>query len=76
MLGTCRLCLERRDLKESHLLPAGVHKLLREPAAPNPNHILLTPQIAFQTSRPIKDYLLCAHCEDLFSRNGQTLGHT
>lgn len=70
-LGTCRLCLNNSDLVQSHLIPAAVYKLLNSPNAPNPNPILLTSRVRVQTSREIKDYLLCRNCEEVLNVSGE-----
>jgi hypothetical protein len=66
------MCL-REDvvLKCSHLTPASVYRLLDSPNAPNHNPVLITSQGVVQTSREIKDYVLCEQCEDLLNRNGE-----
>jgi hypothetical protein len=70
--GTCELCLEEKVLRSSHLIPAGVLKTLRNPSISNADPILLTNKVALQTSRPIKERMLCGDCEDLFSKKGET----
>lgn len=53
-------------------MPAAVMKVLRAQGSKTPDPITLTPKLAKRTSRPIVDYVLCAECEDLFSKNGET----
>src|SRR2546426_1040661 len=67
----CALCLLVKDLQDSHLLPASLYKKTRTPGATNPNPSLITKRGIVQTSRQMKDYLLCKDCEGLFSRNGE-----
>lgn len=69
--GKCALCLLIRDLQISHLMPASLYKKTRTPSATNPNPTLITRRSRVQTSRQIKDALLCTNCEGLFSRNGE-----
>lgn len=69
--GICKLCRAEKDLQDSHLIPAGVIRQLREPSLGNPNPIVVTDKIAVQSARPIKDYVLCHDCEDLFSKKGE-----
>jgi hypothetical protein len=38
----------------------------------NPNPILITPELALQTSAQFQDTLLCGECEQRFSRRGET----
>ena len=75
--GTCKLCREEKDLQDSYLIPAGIVKQLRESSLDNPHPIVVTGKVVVQTPRPIKDYVLCHDCEDLFSRRGETwvIGH-
>lgn len=70
-IGICKLCLQNRDLQDSHLLPKALYRMSRFEGAPNPNPALLTPDGIVQTSKQIKDYLLCKSCEELFSKNGE-----
>lgn len=38
MVGTCKLCLrENRELKDSHLMPAGMHRRVLSQNADDPN---------------------------------------
>lgn len=71
MPGTCRLCRNIRELRDSHYLPAGVYRRLRGEVLKNPNPILITPDVAFQTSDQFREPLLCGDCEQLFSRKGE-----
>ncbi len=57
---------------ESHFLPAAVYTQLRDNAAKNPNPVVMTKQVSQATSRQVKDYVLCAECEDRFSKYGET----
>lgn len=70
--GTCRLCLQMRVLKDSHLIPRYLYTGLRTPDRKNPHPVRLDPNFEGTSSRQIKDYLLCGACEDLFNKNGET----
>jgi hypothetical protein len=59
------------DLRESHFIPAGVYKILRDDVEKNPHPWVLTDRSAVQTSRQMTASLLCGDCEQLFSRNGE-----
>ena len=50
MPGTCRLCRNIRELRDGHYLPAGVYRRLRGEVLKNPNPVLITLDVAFQTS--------------------------
>jgi hypothetical protein len=73
----CALCGQPAVLIDSHLLPKALYRLMRDPGLSNPNPVLLTKGKDTQTSTQIKRYLLCAICEDLFNKNGEswTLKH-
>lgn len=70
-LGTCKLCLQDRDLRDSHLLPSAVWRLLNEPRHGLRHPITMTEKVAVATSRQIHDYVLCGECEQLLNRNGE-----
>lgn len=75
--GVCRLCKKEAALCDSHLIPAAAYCLLRAPTRRNPNPVHVGPEKAFTSSRHVKDYLLCADCEQRFDKNGEkwTLSH-
>ena len=68
----CKLCRVDRELRESHFLPAAVYAQLRENSQQNPNPVLMTSRISLTTSKQITGRVLCAECEELFSRLGET----
>ena len=70
-IGKCKLCLRTADLQNSHLMPASLYKKSRIPGARNPNPTLITEKGTKQTSRQIRNYVLCHDCEQLFSKNGE-----
>jgi hypothetical protein len=63
------LCLQEEELQRSHLVGRAVTKLItrmsRGPA------VVMTPEVVLRTSRQVTAHLLCKHCEDLFSKNGE-----
>jgi len=67
----CALCLQDRDLQDSHLMPRALYKYLRDTADANPNPLVVTATKEFQTSKQVSDYLLCAECEDRFNKGGE-----
>jgi hypothetical protein len=73
MQGQCRLCLRSPvELKNSHFMPAGVYRLLRdESSTKNPNPVAISRKAAVQTSRQITASLLCGNCEGRLSKNGE-----
>jgi hypothetical protein len=70
-MGPCGLCQQTRQLKESHLLPSAAYKLARDPSRRDPNPVLITKGRSFTSSHQVTTYLLCAECEDRFSRGGE-----
>ncbi|MBK9306886.1 MAG: hypothetical protein IPM58_07330 [Nitrospira sp.] len=72
MVGTCGLCLQQKELQNSHLLPAALYKQSRDPSAwSNPNPVLVTNGRAFTSSQQVSSPFLCADCESRFSVNGE-----
>ena len=71
-IGLCRLCLNpSANLRQSHYLPKGLYRLLRDEKSPNPNPVLLTERLAVSTSKQLTPYLLCGLCEKRLSHNGE-----
>jgi hypothetical protein len=64
--GICKLCLQDKDLRESHFMPAALYPT-------NARELVFTTQVASQTERfEVKQHLLCADCELRFSKNGES----
>ena len=58
--GVCALCHQNAELRDSHLIPKGVYKALREPDHVIRHPILVTAAATVQSSEQVSDYLLCA----------------
>lgn len=69
--GVCALCRNQAELLDSHLMPAGAYKLLREPNNDITHPILVTAETTVQTPAQVHDYLLCADCELRFEQRGE-----
>jgi hypothetical protein len=69
--GSCGLCLEVRELQDSHLVPKAVYRLCRTEGASNPNPVVTTPEGVALSSDQVSAPLLCADCEDRLSKNGE-----
>jgi hypothetical protein len=67
----CKLCLQTRALQDSHLMPAALYRQGRLDGDANPYTTMVTARGKFQTSKEIKDYILCRECEQRFNRNGE-----
>ena len=71
-MRVCKLCLLDKPLVASHLLPAAVYALMRNPAGPVVDPVYATPERAISTSAQIRGELLCTDCEGLFSDRGES----
>jgi len=72
MMGKCKLCLrDAVSLQDSHYLPKGIFKILRDDGWDNPNPWKLTKKMAVQTSKQQTAYLLCKECEQLLNKKGE-----
>jgi len=69
--AVCRLCKKLKQRRNSHLLPAALYKLMRDPDDSNPNPVLVTKAAALQTSWQVTVQLLCSECEAQFNKNGE-----
>lgn len=69
--GICKLCLQTKDLQDSHLIPAAMYRYMRALSQKNPNPVVAGRKVTATTSRQITERLLCAECEDLLNKNGE-----
>jgi hypothetical protein len=69
--GNCRLCLQVRELQDSHLLPSSVYKKTRGSGEGSQHPYMLSAEGARQNSRQVSDYLLCRDCEHRFNVRGE-----
>jgi hypothetical protein len=69
--GICKLCLQNKDLRNSHLVPAAMYKYARSPEAENPTTVRVDRRGAKPIARQVADYVLCADCEQRFNRYGE-----
>jgi hypothetical protein len=67
----CALCGEERQLRLSHLLPAGVYGILRSPTRPGEPPVLITPRVSILTDAEVRAHLLCDEHEQRFNRKGE-----
>lgn len=68
VVDTCRLCLEERELQESHVIPKWAYKRARDERFTNPNPIIVSDGVAVQHSKQVKEFMLCVECEHKFGR--------
>ena len=71
ILGSCKLCLQQKNLQSSHFLPAAIYKSLLNPEEMNPSPYLMSGTKTIESSRQMKDHVLCADCERRFNENGE-----
>lgn len=69
--GKCKLCLQMRDLQNSHLMAAALYKKSRTPTNRNPNPLRVTARASVQTSHQLSNFVFCKDCEDRFNKNGE-----
>jgi hypothetical protein len=69
--GVCKLCRLEKNLQSSHFLPAALYKSLLNPEETNPSPYLMSATKTVESSRQIKDYVLCADCERRLNENGE-----
>lgn len=67
--GACRLCGRDSELRDSHLLPKSMYRLLRSEQYPN-SHPRGRDQ-ADETTLQVRQHLLCPDCEQRFNRRGE-----
>jgi hypothetical protein len=70
-IGICKLCLQSKQLQDSHLVPRAMYNYVRTPTQRNPNPVVVGRNITATTSKQVSDYVLCSDCEQLFNRNGE-----
>lgn len=71
-IGKCKLCFaDGVELQESHFLPRGVYKILRDDDAPNPHPWIISERRAVQMSSQLKAHLFCHDCEQRLNRQGE-----
>jgi hypothetical protein len=63
----CQLCLERKDIQESHIIPKFIYTWLKATSATGHMRLLRAPNLRVQNGEKLK--LLCRDCEQIFSRH-------
>jgi hypothetical protein len=69
--GICKLCLQFKGLRDSHMMPSAIWRLLNEPGHRLHHPILMTEKLALTSARQIHDYVLCGDCEQRLNKNGE-----
>jgi len=71
-IGKCKLCLaDGVQLHDSHFLPKGVYKILRDDDAANPNPWIISERKTAQICFQLKAHLFCHDCEQRLNRQGE-----
>jgi hypothetical protein len=67
-ISKCRMCLKRKQLVSSHLLPGALYKFVEPPdGAP----IFFSSEVVLASSRQLQYPLLCLDCERVLNSNGE-----
>jgi hypothetical protein len=66
--GLCRLCLQTKELRDSHFLPRGSYKPLRTPKV---NPFVVNPNFQGPTSAQVRAHMLCGACEHRLNQRGE-----
>lgn len=64
--GTCKLCLKKKDLQESHYMPSALYP------PRNGQFEYTTPVKIGRSAEHSRQYLLCHDCEQRFNRHGES----
>jgi hypothetical protein len=60
--GQCGLCLKKRDLADSHLIPKSIYKTIVQESVKLNNPILIIGKKKLATSEQVKAHFLCGEC--------------
>ena len=74
MQGVCKLCLETKDLQDSHFFPKAAYAITKKRGGGESPILVVNndhQRFSMQTDRQYRAYALCSSCEQLFSRNGE-----
>jgi hypothetical protein len=63
----CKLCKNPALLQDSHIIPASMHKVLKDKSGKNIS-FHLPGDLKMKNQRDLKEYMLCKECEELFSK--------
>ena len=64
-LGECKLCLELRQLEESHIVSGFVYRWMKETSGTG--FLRFGNNMNLRSQDGLKEYWLCSECEDLFN---------
>jgi hypothetical protein len=69
--GTCRLCVLRADLCDSHYIPRVMYKYSRAKQLKTPHPVVVSGDTVRQGTDQARDYVFCKECENRFRVNGE-----
>jgi hypothetical protein len=77
-LGECKLCLETKELCDSHYLPKSVYRSALAKELRNPNPVVIANGQWKQVSDQLRGYVFCSSCEKKLNQNGErwVMAHT
>jgi hypothetical protein len=67
----CKLCLNERPLRRSHLVPRAFYNLLRTPDMEDPRPIVADAETTRVSQEQMAQPLLCAACESRLNEHGE-----
>jgi hypothetical protein len=67
-IGNCRMCLQKKSLVKSHLMPAALYDYCRKGEH---RPIKVGGGFVIPTDRQTQDFLLCEDCEDVLNSGGE-----
>src|ERR1700681_97881 len=70
-VGICKLCLQKRDLQNSHFLPRGMYKKLRSQGKGNNDPCIVTARDFRRSSGQYTGYVFCKECEKRLNVRGE-----
>ena len=68
-VGVCKLCLQLRELENSHLMQKALYRRFLKQSGGSP--IVMTPALATSTSKQVRDFVFCRECERRFNVGGE-----
>jgi hypothetical protein len=68
-VGKCPMCLQDKELRDSHLMSKGLYKLIH-PRGYAP--VSVSEKSMYPTTKQTSDYMLCGDCEQLLGNGGET----
>jgi hypothetical protein len=70
VVGHCRLCGNKRELRDSHFIPQAAYKLVRGNGK-DLHPLVVQPDKVVQTSAQTRAHVLCHDCEQRLCKNGE-----